>query len=216
MSSRVNSGGGSPRNGCSRSSGGHQGIPSCAYRASSSGAGGNSPRPATYAWRSGRDHQSSVPKRAGSATTSSTGTPSTVTPTARRSLRSSTEHDRGERLERVEHRSGPSRRGHDREVERDVGPAARIACNLAADSRPRSPRAVRAPDSMSSLSAAAASLRARVRRAGAVPSAVRSPRPTSAALPAPPPGTPRRVETPSAFRSRPSASARRRGSGRAR
>ena len=90
MSSRVNSGGGSPRNGCSRSSGGHQGIPSCAYRDSSSGAGGNSPRPATYACDP-VPTTSSVPKRAGSATTSSTGTPSTVTPTARRSLRSSTD-----------------------------------------------------------------------------------------------------------------------------
>ena len=43
-------------------------------------------------------------------------------------------HDRRERLERVEHRPGPSRRGHHREVERDVGPAARIARNLALDS----------------------------------------------------------------------------------
>src|SRR5438034_727596 len=90
MSSRVNSGGGSPRNGCSRNSGGHQGIPSCAYRDSSSGAGGNSPRPPTYACVPVAT-TNSVPKRAGSATTSSTGTPSTVTPTARRSLRSSTE-----------------------------------------------------------------------------------------------------------------------------
>ena len=41
--------------------------------------------------------------------------------------------DRGERLERVEHRLGPRSRGDDREVERNVGPAAWIARNLAAD-----------------------------------------------------------------------------------
>ena len=134
MSSRVNSGGGSPRNGCSRSSGGHQGIPSCAYRDSSSVAGGNSPRPATYACDP-VPITSSVPKRAGSATTSSTGTPSTVTPTARRSLRSSTDTIAGSCLECVEHPPRPSRRGHHREVERSIGPAARVAGNLAVNSR---------------------------------------------------------------------------------
>src|SRR6266511_5647447 len=90
MSSRSRSGGGSPRNGFSRSSGGHQGIPSAAYRPSSSGASGSSPRPSTYA-REPVARANSVPNRFGSATTTSTGTPSTVTPTARRVSRSRTE-----------------------------------------------------------------------------------------------------------------------------
>ena len=90
MSSRVSKSGGSPRNGASRSSGGHHGIPSAAYTDSSSGAAGSSPRPSTYG-RAPVATTSSVPNRAGSAATSSTGTPSTVTPTARRSSRSSTD-----------------------------------------------------------------------------------------------------------------------------
>src|SRR5256885_7616996 len=41
--------------------------------------------------------------------------------------------DRRKRLERSEHRAGTSRRSHDSEVERNVGPTAGIAGNLAAD-----------------------------------------------------------------------------------
>ena len=65
-----------------------------------------------------------MPKRDGAATTSSTGTPSTVTPTARAASRSTTETicgQLGEPVERVR------RRRDDGEVVRDVGPAARIA-----------------------------------------------------------------------------------------
>src|SRR3954469_17150515 len=90
MSVRRRSDGGSPRNGASLSSGGHHGTPSAAYTCSSSAPEGSSPSASTYA-----DvpvaRSNSVPKRDGSATTSSTGTPSTVTPTARRGERSSTE-----------------------------------------------------------------------------------------------------------------------------
>ena len=140
MSSRVNSGGGSPRNGSSRSSGGHQGIPSCAYRDSSSGAGGSSPSPATYACEPVADHELGAEARRlcdheldGHA----------FDRHADRAPFAALEHrhDRRQRLERVEHRPGPRRRGHDREVERDVRPAARIARNLALDRRQRSPRA---------------------------------------------------------------------------
>src|SRR5436309_5462333 len=90
MSSRVSNGGGSPRNGSSRSSGGHHAMPSCSYKVASSSATGSAPSASTYA-RVPVARRSSVPKRAGSATTSSTGTPSTVTPTARRGSRSSTD-----------------------------------------------------------------------------------------------------------------------------
>ena len=76
--------GGSPRNGSSRSSGGHHGSPSARYTASSSGASGSGSSAATYAGAPVA-RTSAVPKRSGSATTSSTGTPSTVSPTARRS-----------------------------------------------------------------------------------------------------------------------------------
>src|SRR5438045_5098540 len=89
MASPGGNGGGSPRNGSSRSSGGHHGRPSCWYKLSSFPAAGSPPSASTYA-REPVARRSSVPKRAGSATTSSTGTPSTVSPTQRRSARSTT------------------------------------------------------------------------------------------------------------------------------
>src|SRR5436309_15494982 len=96
MSVRRRSAGGSPRNGRSLSSGGHHGTPSAAYTRSSPAPEGRSPSASTYA-----DvpvaRSNSVPKRDGSATTSSTGTPSTVTPTARRGARSTTDTIAGSR-----------------------------------------------------------------------------------------------------------------------
>src|SRR5690349_6123704 len=90
MSASSTSGGGSARNGASRSSTGQNGIPSARYTPSSSGASGSGSSAATYS-RDPVARTSSVPNRPGSATTSSTGTPSTVTPYARRADRSSTE-----------------------------------------------------------------------------------------------------------------------------
>src|SRR5690349_16226552 len=87
MSASSTSGGGSPRNGASRSSTGQNGIPSARYTPSSSGASGSDSSAATYS-RDPVARTSSVPNRPGSATTSSTGTPSTVTPYARRADRS--------------------------------------------------------------------------------------------------------------------------------
>src|SRR5690348_4828260 len=82
MSATSTSSGGSPRNGASRSSGGTNGRPSAAYTPASVGASGSGPSASTYASEPVA-RSSSVPKRAGGATTRSTGTPSTVNPRAR-------------------------------------------------------------------------------------------------------------------------------------
>ena len=76
--------------GPSRSSGGTNGRPSAAKTPSSSGASGRAPRDSTNA-AVPVARTSSLPNRSGGATTSSTGTPSTVTPSARSSPRSTTD-----------------------------------------------------------------------------------------------------------------------------
>ena len=115
---------------------GTTGIPSCAYTDSSSGAAGKLAEAFDVRRASRSRRSSSVPNRAGSATTSSTGTPSTVTPTARRSL--ALEHaTRSKEAPRTRRAPGQGRAADDddREVERGIRPAARITCNLAAQRR---------------------------------------------------------------------------------
>ena len=133
MSPSSTSGGGSPRNGSSRSSGGQNGIPSAAYTPSSSGASGNGSSASTYA-REPVARTSSVPNRSGSATTSSTGTPSTVTPTARRSDRSTIATICGSRSKCSSTGSAIGPGAHDSELLVHVAPAPRIAGDLAAES----------------------------------------------------------------------------------
>ena len=123
--------GGLPRNGSSRSSGGQKGIPSARYTPCSSGAVGQRLQRRHVRLGAGRP-QSSVPNCSGSATTSSTGTPSTVTPIARRSDRSTTETICGSDSKRSS--AGPgSPRAHDREHLVRVAPAPRVAGDLSAE-----------------------------------------------------------------------------------
>ena len=80
-SARATSGGTGPRKEPSRSSGGTHGRPSAAKTPASSAASGSGPSEATH---SGEPvaRTSAVPNDASDATTSSTGTPSSVTPTS--------------------------------------------------------------------------------------------------------------------------------------
>ena len=108
----------------SRSSGGTNGSPSAAKTPSSSGASGSGSCAATH---SGEPvaRTSSVPRRDGSATTSSTGTPSTVTPSVRPSPRSTTATICGKASKRSRTRAVAG--NHDGEPFRGIAPAARVA-----------------------------------------------------------------------------------------
>ena len=101
--------------------------------AASSGASGSGPS-AVDVRRRPVARTSSVPKRSGSAATSSIGTPSTVTPTARRSVRSTTATICGRRAN-ASSTAPVRRRDDDRERSQRVPPAARVARQLAVRAR---------------------------------------------------------------------------------
>ena len=97
-------------------------------------AAGSGPSAATYASEPVAV-SSALPACAGSGTSSSTGTPSTVTPSARRSSRSSTATICGSSAKAREHRGGVGGRADDREPLAGVAPAARVAGRLPAERR---------------------------------------------------------------------------------
>ncbi len=89
MSASSTRSGGSPRNGSSRSSGGNHGTPNASVDRLFVRRVRQRLQRLDVCGRSGRT-QKAVPNCSGEATTNSSGTPSTVTPTARRSLCSTT------------------------------------------------------------------------------------------------------------------------------
>ena len=157
---------------------------------------------------------SSVPNRSGSATTSSTGTPSTVIPIARRSDRSTTETICGSGSKRSS--AAPalrSRRPRTPRSSRAGAAGRRRSLHRAPRQRCRS---ARAPGSGACLAADEADPPAPARRAASPRSSARLPGRSSAVPPQRPRGTRRPSALRARARSRPPASARSRAAARAR
>ena len=135
MSRGSTSAGGSPRNGCLAQL---RRAPRDAERAVDGLLVGRVRAAARAPRRTRREpvaRSSAVPKRSGAATTSSTGTPSTVTPTARRSSRSITATIWGSAAKRAEQGARIRRRADHRELLARVAPAPHVARRLAAERR---------------------------------------------------------------------------------
>ena len=132
MSAVSTSTGGSPSGGSSRNSGGHQARPSAAKTAASSGASGSGSSGATKAGAPVA-RSNAVPNRSGSAATSSTGTPSSVNPTARRSSCSIIATICGSAANRASTADGSVDGTHDREPLARVAPPPHVAGHLAAE-----------------------------------------------------------------------------------